>query len=102
MDVYEAIYTTRAMRRLSPDPIPEELLPKLFDAAIRGPNSGNTQLFRFVCVTEPAMKATVQGIYRQCLDELNATTRTIRMSSRPSGSTSRRGGLPTTCTWLRC
>lgn len=73
MDVYEVIYTTRAMRRLSPDPIPEELLPKLFDAAIRGPNSGNTQLFRFLCVTDPAMKKMIQGIYRECLDELNAT-----------------------------
>jgi len=73
MDVYEAIYTTRAMRRLAPDPIPDELLPKLFDAAIRGPNSGNTQLFRFICVTDPAMKQTVQGIYRECLTELNAT-----------------------------
>jgi nitroreductase len=73
MDVYEAIYTTRAMRRLSPDPIPEELLPKLFDAAIRGPNSGNAQLFRFLCVTDPEMKQTIQGIYRECLDELNAT-----------------------------
>jgi nitroreductase len=73
MDVLEAIYTTRAMRRLSPDPIPPEVLPQLFDAAVRGPNSGNTQLFRFLCVTDPAMKQTVQGIYRECLDELNAT-----------------------------
>jgi len=73
MDVYEAIYTTRAMRRLAPDPIPEELLPKLFDAAIRGPNSGNTQLFRFICVTDPEMKETIQEIYQECLTELNAT-----------------------------
>lgn len=73
MDVYEAIYTTRAMRRLAPDPIPQELLPKLFDAAIRGPNSGNTQLFRFICVTDPEMKQTIQQIYRECLTELNAT-----------------------------
>ncbi len=73
MDVYEAIYTTRAMRRMKPDPIPEELLPKLFDAAIRGPNSGNTQLFRFITVTDPEMKQTIQKIYRACLDELNNT-----------------------------
>lgn len=73
MDVYEAIYTTRAMRRLKPDPVPPELLPKLFDAAVRGPNSGNTQLFRFITVTNPEMKATIQGIYRECLTELNAT-----------------------------
>lgn len=72
-DLHEAIYTTRAMRRLAPDPIPAELLPPLFDAAIRGPNSGNTQLFRFICVTDPTMKSTVQGIYRECLTELNNT-----------------------------
>jgi len=73
MDISEAVYTTRAMRRLKPDPIPEELLPVLFDAAIRGPNSGNTQLFRFVVVTEPEKKRQVQQMYRECLDELNAT-----------------------------
>jgi len=73
MDVYEAIYTTRAMRRLAPDPIPPELLPKLFDAAIRGPNSGNTQLFRFICVTDAEMKKSIQQIYRECLTELNNT-----------------------------
>jgi nitroreductase len=58
---------------MSPEPIAQDVLPKLFDAAIRGPNSGNTQLFRFICVTDPEMKKTVQGIYRECLDELNAT-----------------------------
>jgi len=31
--VYEAISTTQAMRRLSPEPLPADLLPKLFDAA---------------------------------------------------------------------
>jgi len=41
MDLFEALYTTRAMRRLKPDPIPDDVLPRLFDAAVRGPNSGN-------------------------------------------------------------
>ncbi len=73
MDLHEAIYTTRAMRRLAPDAIPDDVWPRLFDAAIRGPNSGNQQQFRFVTVTETATKAEVQRHYRACLDELNAT-----------------------------
>ncbi len=73
MDVYEAIYTTRAMRRLEPTPLPSDLLPRLFDAAIRGPNSGNEQRFRFVVLTDPAVKRQVQGLYRACLDQLNQT-----------------------------
>lgn len=73
MDVYEAIYTTRAMRRMSSEPVPPELLPKLFDAAVRGPSGGNTQIFRFMTITSPETKQEVQKIYRECLTELNAT-----------------------------
>ena len=31
MDVYEALYTTRAMRRVKPDPIPEDVQKKILD-----------------------------------------------------------------------
>ena len=41
MDLYEALYTTRAMRRLKPDPIPDEVLFQVFDAAIRAPSGSN-------------------------------------------------------------
>jgi nitroreductase len=61
------------MRRLAPTPLPHDLLPKLFDAAIRGPNSGNQQQFRFVVVTDPHRKAAFQRHYRECLDHINAT-----------------------------
>ena len=73
MDIYEAIYTTRAMRRVAPDPIPEDTLKKIFDAAVRGPSGGNSQTFRMICVTDPEIKSKIQPIYRTCLDELNAT-----------------------------
>ena len=35
MDVYEVLYTTRAMRRVKPDPIPQESQARILDAAIR-------------------------------------------------------------------
>ena len=37
MDIYEALYTTRAMRRVRPDPIPLESQARILDAAIRAP-----------------------------------------------------------------
>jgi nitroreductase len=73
MDLNEAIYTTRAMRRVKPDPIPDEALQIMFDAAVRGPSGGNTQLFRFMLVTDPETKARIGPLYRTCLEELNAT-----------------------------
>ena len=32
MDVFEALYTTRAMRRVTEEPIPEEILKQMVDA----------------------------------------------------------------------
>ena len=73
MDLHEAIYTTRAMRRLAPDPVPDEIVARLFDAAVRGPSGGNEQRFRFLTVTDPATKTEIQKIYHECLAELHAT-----------------------------
>lgn len=73
MELHEAIYTTRAMRRMKPDPVPEDAIKRIFDAAIRAPSSGNQQKCRFLIVSDPDMKAAIQPIYRECLDELNRT-----------------------------
>src|ERR671924_361567 len=37
MDIYEALYTTRSMRRLKSDPIPYDVQARILDAAIRAP-----------------------------------------------------------------
>ena len=73
MDVREALYTTRAMRRLAPDPIPEDVLLRILDAAIRAPSAGNQHRVRFLVVTDPGTKKAFQALYREVLDELNET-----------------------------
>jgi len=42
-DLYEAIYTTRAHRRLKPDPVAPELIVKVIEAATMGPSGHNRQ-----------------------------------------------------------
>src|SRR5581483_11479809 len=73
MDVYEALYTTRAMRRVRPDPIPPDAQARILDAAIRAPSGGNTQNWRFMLVDDPAIKADLGPIYRDCMQQLWAT-----------------------------
>jgi nitroreductase len=73
MDVYEALYTTRAMRRVKPDPIPEAVQQRILDAAIRAPSGGNTQNWRFMLVDDAAVKAKLGPIYRDCMSQLWAT-----------------------------
>ena len=58
--LFRALYTTRALRRLKPDPLPEELLFQLVDAAIRAPSGQNRQDWRFVVVSDLAIKALMQ------------------------------------------
>jgi nitroreductase len=67
MDVYEALYTTRMMRRMKPDPIPMESQCRILDAAIRAPNGGNTQRWHFV-VDDRRLKARILDLYRASRD----------------------------------
>jgi hypothetical protein len=46
MDVYEAMRTLRAVRRLKPDPIPDDVLPRVLEAATFAPTGGNQQPWR--------------------------------------------------------
>lgn len=70
MELYEALYTTRAMRRLKPDPIPPEVQARILDAAIRAPSGGNTQRWRFLLIDDPAFRTRIAEIYRRCMRQL--------------------------------
>ena len=50
--LFQVLYGTRSMRRLRPDPVPEELLLELVKAGIHGPSAANAQNWRFVVVTD--------------------------------------------------
>ncbi|MEO8394591.1 MAG: nitroreductase family protein [Chloroflexota bacterium] len=65
MDVYEALYTTRAMRRMRPDPIPYSVQARILDTAIRAPSGAGLQPWRFLLVDDPALKAQLASYYRE-------------------------------------
>jgi nitroreductase len=73
MDVYEALYTTRAMRRVRPDPIPRDVQARILDAAVRAPSGGNTQNWRFLLVDDPEVKGQIGPLYRDSIGTLWAT-----------------------------
>ena len=73
MELREVLYTTRAMRRVTDEPIDDETIARIVDAGIRAPSGGNTQRWRFLFVRDQATKDTLQRWYRDGLDRLNAT-----------------------------
>jgi nitroreductase len=61
----EGIRTTRAIRRLRPDPVPPELIRKVCEAGTFAPSGGNRQPWIFVAVSEPERRAFVAERYRR-------------------------------------
>jgi nitroreductase len=68
MDLYEALYTTRSMRRLKPDPIPHEVQARILDAAIRAPTIGEG--WRFLLVDDAEIKSQLAPLYRQAFERM--------------------------------
>ncbi len=62
-DLYETMSTLRAVRRLRPDPIPEDVLERVLQAACWSPTGGNQQPWRVVVVQDPARKQALSDIY---------------------------------------
>jgi nitroreductase len=58
--LFQTLYTTRALRRFKPDPIPDDVMFQLFDAAVRASSGQNAQDWRWVIITDPAVKARMQ------------------------------------------
>lgn len=69
-DVFEIMQTTRAMRRLKPDPVPDELVRRILEAGVCAANGGNFQRWRFLVIKEPAVKKAVQVFYKRAFDEV--------------------------------
>ena len=68
MDVYEALYTTRAMRRLGPDPVSMDVQARILDAAIRAPNIG--QQWRFILVDDREVISRLAPLYERAFEQL--------------------------------
>ena len=63
VDLYEAMSTLRAVRRLKPDAVPAEVLGRVLQAAAWAPTGGNVQPFRIVAVKQPALKQGLGDLY---------------------------------------
>ena len=66
--LFDAIYSARALRRLKPDPVPEEIITRVLDAAIRAPSVGNAQNWAFIVVRDGEQRRRLGMIYRKASD----------------------------------
>ena len=69
MELSEAIHTQRAVRRFRPDPVPDALVRRVLDAAIRAPSGGNSQPWVFLVLRDAEVKRQVGAYYKRAWDE---------------------------------
>jgi nitroreductase len=89
-DFFEILGTTRSMRRLKPDPVPDELIKQILEAGTAAANGGNTQKWRFLVIKDPAIKKAVQVWYKKAFDEVVGPR--YATSAPPPGVTAYRYG----------
>ena len=82
----EVMSTTRAVRRLSPAPVPPELLRTIVQAAVWAPTRHNEQAEHFVIVTDRSTIAAIAPMWRRAVAEF----RTARPDLAPSDPSGRR------------
>jgi nitroreductase len=63
--ILDALHSTPARRYLSAEPVPDDVIWDILDAAVRGPSGGNQQGWGWVVVTDPAIKRQVAEWYRE-------------------------------------
>lgn len=63
IDLHEAMSTLRAVRRLRPDPIPDDVLRRVLEATRFAPTGGNRQPWRMVVVRDAAPKTRLGELY---------------------------------------
>lgn len=85
--LFEAIKTTRAMRRLKPDPVPDELIEKILSAGLAAPTGGNNQQWSFLICKDIDVKRQVQKYYKKALDKFVLPHYRARAENPPPGMT---------------
>ena len=68
MDVFEAIGTLRAMRRFTDEPVSDEDVWTIIEAATMAPSGGNRQPWNFIVIRDVETKRGIAEHYRRAWD----------------------------------
>ena len=62
LSAFEAIGTLRSMRRLKPDPVEQEKIQSILEAAGKAPSGSNTQPWEFILISDETVKRRLRDI----------------------------------------
>ncbi len=62
-ELFEAIHTQRAIRRFTDEPVTDEEIHQVLEAATKAPSASNTQPWSFVVIREPDRRRQLAELY---------------------------------------
>lgn len=68
MDFFDVVHTQRAIRRFRDEPVPEDAIRTILDAAIRAPSGSNLQPWRWIVARDPAVRARLSQSLRETVE----------------------------------
>ena len=62
IDLFKAIDTQRSIRYFKPDPVSDELINRLLQAAVKAPSGGAKQGWSFIAIRDPETRRKIRGL----------------------------------------
>ncbi|TMA79599.1 MAG: nitroreductase family protein [Deltaproteobacteria bacterium] len=82
MDLFEALTTTRAVRRFTAEPVTEDEILQCIRVATQAPSGGNIQPWQFLVVTDPETKRAIGDVYRRAYARYEPALLAVRPPAR--------------------
>jgi nitroreductase len=67
-NLFDVMYSAGAIRRFKTDPVPDEIITKVLDAAIRAPSGSNAQSWLFIVVKDAGKRRQLGALYKKSSD----------------------------------
>jgi nitroreductase len=72
VDLFEIMRTTRSMRRLKTDPVPDTMVGRILECGTYAASGGNMQAWRFLVIRDRKIKEAAGALYRKAWHEVVA------------------------------
>ena len=69
ISLFEVIHTQRAIRRFTDDPVSDEAIQRILEAAVRAPSGRNKQPWRFIVIRDAETKQKIGDYYRRACEQ---------------------------------
>ena len=88
-DIWETLYTQRAIRAWKTDPVPEELIWKVIEAVTKAPRGTNTQPWGFVVIQDDAIRQAISDQLHEGLKGNEGLQQMLEQGSQSADKTTR-------------